>query len=67
MRENYPDFLCMKCNAHICFLYFVTSNPGILHRGTQLTGSIIYTLVTSNWLCTRYAALYLEKLIRIAF
>jgi hypothetical protein len=30
MRENYPDFLCMKCNAHICCLCFVTSNPGIL-------------------------------------
>jgi hypothetical protein len=30
MRENYPDFLCMKCNAHICCLYFMTSNPGIL-------------------------------------
>jgi hypothetical protein len=32
MRENYPDFLCMKCNAHICCLYFMTSNPGILHK-----------------------------------
>jgi hypothetical protein len=21
----------MKCNAHICCLYFITSNPGILH------------------------------------
>jgi hypothetical protein len=30
MRENYPDFLCMKCNAHICCLYFMTSNPRIL-------------------------------------
>jgi hypothetical protein len=30
MRENYPDFLCMKCNAHICCLYSMTSNPGIL-------------------------------------
>jgi hypothetical protein len=20
----------MKCNAHICYLYFITSNPGIL-------------------------------------
>jgi hypothetical protein len=31
MRKNYPDFLCMKCNAQICCLCFVTSNPGILH------------------------------------
>jgi hypothetical protein len=32
MRENYPDFLCIKCNAHICCLYFITSNPRILHK-----------------------------------
>jgi hypothetical protein len=23
-------FLCMKCNEHICCLYFMTYNPGIL-------------------------------------
>jgi hypothetical protein len=30
MREKYLNFLCMKCNAHICCLYFITSNSGIL-------------------------------------
>jgi hypothetical protein len=39
MRENYPDFLFMKCNAHICCLYFITSNPGILHRVRDGGGS----------------------------
>jgi hypothetical protein len=34
MRENYPDFLCMKCNAHIYYLYFKTSNPGILQSSS---------------------------------
>jgi hypothetical protein len=29
----------MQCNAHIYFLYFITSNPGILHivQGRLLT------------------------------
>jgi hypothetical protein len=35
MRENYLDFLCMKCNAHICCLYFMTSKPGILQFSSK--------------------------------
>jgi hypothetical protein len=31
MRKNYPDFLMHECNAHICCLYFITSNLAILH------------------------------------
>jgi hypothetical protein len=58
MRENYPNFLCMKCNAHICCLYFITSNPGILqsslHSRTlldELVGCIKCLEVPSptNW------------------
>jgi hypothetical protein len=33
MRENSPDFLMHECNAHICCLYYETSNPGILLSG----------------------------------
>jgi hypothetical protein len=33
MCKNYPDFLLHECNAHVCCLYFVTSNPRILHVG----------------------------------
>jgi hypothetical protein len=28
-------FLCMKCNEHICCLYFMTYNPGILQARCQ--------------------------------
>jgi hypothetical protein len=48
MRENYPDFLCMECNAHICCLYFMTSNPGILHLAQN-----IYVVPVSQEILTK--------------
>jgi hypothetical protein len=49
MRENYPDFLCMKCNAHICCLYFVTSNPKILQSSQSFRShTLLNNLVVSS-------------------
>jgi hypothetical protein len=34
----------MKCNAHICCLYFVTSNPGILQRCSTAAARSLYNI-----------------------
>jgi hypothetical protein len=45
MRENCQDFLMHECNAHICCLNFMTSNPRILQ---VCSSSIAVVAAVSN-------------------